>query len=183
MSRSGRWNTQATVGLILLVTRVVTAAVLLGLSLPAGGPLHPGGSSVSTTPTTGLGLGEQIFLTGVDEDGRRIPRSGLWRMMGSGLACANCHGSDARGRTIQMMMGQIEAPDIRWSTLTAPPIDPGDEAFDPDIFFLAVTQGLDPDGTSLKAFMPRWEPDPSRKRRAHRVSEDPLGDAAPSVTP
>ena len=54
-------------------------------------------------------------------------------------------------------MGQAAAPDIRWSTLTAPPTDPGDKAFDPDSFFLAVTQGLDPNGSSLKAFMPRWQ--------------------------
>ena len=78
-------------------------------------------------------------------------------MMGSRVACANCHGSDARGRTIRMMMSQVEVPDIRWSTLIAPPTDPGDKAFDPDSFFQAVTQGLDPNGSSLKAPMPRWK--------------------------
>ena len=78
-------------------------------------------------------------------------------MMGRARACANCHGPDARGRTIGMMMGQVEVPDIRWSTLTAPPTDPADEAFDPDSFFLAVTQGLDPNGSSLKAPMPHWQ--------------------------
>jgi mono/diheme cytochrome c family protein len=77
-------------------------------------------------------------------------------MMGSVVACASCHGSDARGRTIQVMMSQVEVPDIRWSTLTATPADPADKAFDPDSFFLAVTEGLDPNGTSLKAPMPRW---------------------------
>ena len=156
MSRTGRWNTQATVGLILLVVGVV-AAIVLALSIPAGAPLHPGGSSVSTGQVAGAALGEQIFQTGTDENGRVIPRSGARGIMGRAVACANCHGSDARGRTVGMMMGQVETPDIRWSTLTAPPTDPGEKAFDPDSFFRAVTQGIDPEGGALKPFMPRWQ--------------------------
>lgn len=155
MSRAGRWNTEAVVGLILLVVGVAVA-VVLALAIPSGAPLHPGGSSAATGQTSGVGLGEQIFRTGTGENGRPIPRSGAMGMMGRAVACANCHGLDARGRTIQMMMGQVEAPDIRWSTLTAVPTDPADKAFDPDSFFLAVTQGADPDGSVLKPFMPRW---------------------------
>ena len=79
-------------------------------------------------------------------------------MMRSAVACADCHGSDARGRIIQVMLGQAEAPDIRWSTLTAPTKSPGDKALDPDSFFLAVTEGLDPTGATLKTFMPHWQP-------------------------
>lgn len=30
-------------------------------------------------------------------------------------------------------------------------------AFDPDKFFQAVTQGIDPTGATLKVFMPRWQ--------------------------
>lgn len=157
MSRTGKWSAQATVGLILLVVGVAAAATVLALTIPAGAPLHPGGSTASTGQAAGAALGERIFLTGTDENGNVIPRSGVAGMMGSVVACANCHGSDARGRTVQIMMGQVEVPDIRWSTLTAPPTDPGDKAFDPDSFFLAVTQGLDPNGSSLKAFMPRWQ--------------------------
>lgn len=155
MSRTGRWSTQARVGLILLVVGVV-AAVVIALSIPAGAPLHPGGSSLPSGQVSGATLGERIFLTGTDENGNLIPRSGVTGMMGSAVACANCHGPDARGRTIQMMMSQVEVPDIRWSTLIAPPTDPADKAFDPGSFFLAVTQGLDPNGSSLKAPMPRW---------------------------
>ena len=155
MSRTGRWGTQATVGLILLVLGVA-AAVVLALSIPAGGPLHPAGSSLPTGQVSGARLGERIFLTGTDENVRLIPRSGVTGMMGQAPACASCHGPDARGREVQLMMGHIEAPDIRWSTLTAPPADPVDKAFDPETFFLAVNQGLDPNGSSLKVFMPRW---------------------------
>lgn len=161
VSRTGTWSTQATVGLILVVLALAAIAALLVLSIPGGAPLHPGGSSVPTGQVPGAGagadLGERIFLTGADEKGRLIPRSGVTGMMGSGVACADCHGSDARGRNIRMMMGQVEAPDIRWSTLTEPPTEPGDVAFDPDSFFLAVTQGADPTGETLKVFMPRWE--------------------------
>jgi mono/diheme cytochrome c family protein len=157
MSRTGRWTTQATVGLILVVLGLAVAAALLALSIPAGAPLHPSGTPLPTGQVSGTALGERIFLTGADESGRPIPRSGVTGMMGPVVACASCHGSDARGRTIRMMMGQIQAPDIRWSTLTAPPTDPGDVAFDPDRFFQAVTQGIDPNGSSLKVFMPRWE--------------------------
>lgn len=156
MSQTGRWSTQATVGLILVVLGLAAVAALLALAIPVGSPLHPGGSPVPTGQVSGATLGERIFLTGADENGRLIPRLGVMGMMGSGVACANCHGSDARGRTIQMMMAQVETPDIRWSTLTAPPTDPGDKAFDPDSFFLAVTQGIDPTGSSLKVLMPRW---------------------------
>ena len=56
MSRAGKWSTQATVGLILVVLGLVVAA-LLALSIPAAAPLHPGGSSgpagqvAGTSPT------------------------------------------------------------------------------------------------------------------------------------
>ncbi len=157
MSRTRRWSTQATVGLILLVVGVAAAVVLLALWIPAGAPLHPGGSSLPSGQVSGATLGERIFLTGRDENGNLIPRSGFTGMMGSAVACANCHGPDARGQTIQVMMSQVEVPDIRWSTLIAPPTDPADKALDRDSFFLAVTQGLDPNGSSLKPPMPRWE--------------------------
>lgn len=155
MSRTGRWGTQAFAGLILLVAGVA-AAVALALSIPVGAPLHPGGSRLPTGQASGAGLGERIFLTGRVENGDLIPRSGFTGMMGSVVACANCHGPDARGRTVRIMMGQIEAPDIRWNTLTAPPADPAEKAFDPDSIFVAVTQGVDPEEGTLKPFMPRW---------------------------
>jgi mono/diheme cytochrome c family protein len=156
MSRTGKWTMQATVGLILVILGLAGAAVL-ALSIPACAPLHPGGTSAPTGQVTGAALGERIFQTGADESGRLIPRSGVTGMMESVVACADCHGSAARGMTLEIMMNRVEVPDIRWSTLTAPPSDPADKAFDPNSFFLAVTDGLDPNGSSLKVFMPRWE--------------------------
>jgi mono/diheme cytochrome c family protein len=157
MSQTGRWSTQAVVGLILLVLGVAAAAILLGLTLPGGAPLHPGGPSLQGGQVSGIALGERVFLAGTDENGRLIPRSGVTMMTGSRVACANCHGPDAQGRSIRMMMSRVEAPDIRWSTLTAAPTEPGDVAFDPDSFYRAVTQGIDPTGKLLQVYMPRWD--------------------------
>jgi len=87
--------------------------------------------------------------------GRFSSESTLKRSPQRGRAIRGTH---VRGRTIQIMMGQIETPDIRWSALTAPPADPAEKAFDPDTFFRVVTQDIDPEGGTLKAFMPRWGP-------------------------
>jgi hypothetical protein len=143
---------------LLIVVGLAAAAAILALTIPAGGPLHPGGSTVGSGQVLGATLGERIFLTGADETGRLIPRSGVMGMMGSRVACANCHGSDARGGTVRMMMGQVQAPDIRWNTLTSPVAasEEGDKPFDSDSFFRAVTQGIDPADKLLQAFMPRW---------------------------
>jgi hypothetical protein len=82
MSPNGRWSTQATVGLVLLAVGVA-AATVLALSIPTSGPLHPGGSSpLPSGQVSGAALGERIFQTGTDENGRVISRSGVTGMMG-----------------------------------------------------------------------------------------------------
>ena len=128
-------------------------------STTGGFPTTGGSTSIgsSTTTAADVSLGKTVYVSGTDASGKPIPRTTVTGMTGPLLACADCHGSDARGRTIQMMMGQVQAPDIRWSTLTATPTDSGDKAFDADSFFLALTQGLDPNGSSLKVYMPRWQ--------------------------
>ena len=160
MGRAGRWSTQATVGLILVVVGLAALTTVLALSIPAGSPLHPGGSPLPTGQVSGASLGERIFLAATDENGRLIRRSGVTGMMGSRLVCANCHGSDARGRTIRMMMAQVEAPDIRWGTLSQPMQDPDgglEPAYDPRTFARAVRDGIGSDGRALDPPMPRWD--------------------------
>ena len=84
-------------------------------------------------------------------------------MMG-GLTCVTCHGSDGRGRQNVMNSG-VDAPDIRWSTLTEAEHDEhgGDEPemdhppYNAATFKRAVTQGLDPGGNPLDPVMPRWQ--------------------------
>jgi hypothetical protein len=137
-----------------------TGAITTAGSSTTGVPSSTSGptSGASSTTAPDVSLGKTIYLYGTDASGKPIPRSGVTGMMGSAVACVNCHGSDARGQTIQlMMMGQVQVPDIRWSTLTEPPTKPGDVAFDPDSFFRAATQGIDPTGATLKTFMPRWQ--------------------------
>ena len=138
-----------------------TGAITTAGSPTTGIPSSTSGPTLgasSTTTAADVSLGKIIYLYGTDASGRPIPRTGVTGMMGSAVACVNCHGSDAHGQTIQvMMMDQVQVPDIRWSTLTAPPTQPGDVAFAADSFFGAVTQGIDLTGATLKTFMPRWQ--------------------------
>jgi mono/diheme cytochrome c family protein len=158
-----------TAGIVLVALGVVALVVLLALALPSGGPLHryaPGysptqGSSGSpgTTPGSSSSLGQRIYLTGTDANGNTIPRTRVGGMMASGLACADCHGSDAKGRSIRVMMGQYDTPDIRWSTLSSA-VDPEGQPqtpFDEAGFARAVRDGVDPEGQTLKFPMPHWQ--------------------------
>lgn len=99
--------------------------------------------------------GERIYFTATSDGGTEItytggPSSNGWMMGGGGLlACASCHGPDARGGVHSMgMMQQMDAKDIRWKTLEG--------EFDTEKFRLAVEEGKDPDGTQLSIDMPRW---------------------------
>ena len=101
-------------------------------------------------------------------------------MMGSGsmglhggMSCATCHGPDGRGGRY-MAMGEIETPDIRYVVLIGEEVeaeddhdDDGDdhsddddehghEPYTDDTIKQAITQGIEPDGAELEAFMPRW---------------------------
>lgn len=112
-------------------------------------------------------LGEQIFLSGRGADG---PIEVLWepiRMHPDGrgrryigparLGCARCHGRDGRGGSIGMM-GGVAAADIRYSTLTSPHEEDGEEmpAWTDEQIAEAVRDGVEPDGTELNGVMPRW---------------------------
>jgi cytochrome c oxidase subunit 2 len=149
----------ATAGIVLIVAGVVALGVILILALPAGGPLHRYAPWYSRGQGSFGSLGERIYLTGTDENGRPIPRSGGIGMMSSGGGCADCHGRDGKGRTIRMMMGQFETPDIRWSTLTAPrdPQGQPQTPFNEASFAHAVRDGVDPEGQRLKSPMPLWQ--------------------------
>lgn len=114
-------------------------------------------------------LGEQIFLTGRAADGSLIARSGGFGGMMGVVACADCHGEDGQGREIQMMMFDIDAPDIRWSTLTEPEEEGAGtgsssateahphEPYDRESFATALHEGETPGGEELEGVMPRWD--------------------------
>lgn len=114
--------------------------------------------------------GEQIYFTAINERGQRLRYSGVQNFggmmmgMGTNLACVSCHGSDGRGGIHTMHMAVMDAPDIRYSSLSSEEDEhEGDHAhkdehdeYDLEAFRLAVVEGVHPDGESLSRDMPRW---------------------------
>lgn len=108
--------------------------------------------------------GERIYFTATSERGTRIESTGGpsgtgWMMVHGQVACVSCHGVDGRGGR-HAMMGSgatMDAKDIRWSALAG--------EFDVAKFRAAVTEGRDPDGSTLSMDMPRWT-----------IGSDDLGD-------
>jgi hypothetical protein len=118
--------------------------------------------------------GEQIFYTDTNDSGQRISSTGgsnIGGMMGttSELNCASCHGNDGSGGIHLMHMDVMDAPDIRFSALSAEDNGLSDEHedehtlehkdYDLEAFRQAVIYGKHPDGTSLDQDMPRWQMD------------------------
>ena len=105
--------------------------------------------------------GENIYYTATNDRGQRIPYAGGPRfgggmMMGASLSCVSCHGDDGRGGNHPMHMKIMDAPDIRYSTLSSE----GDEhredehadehgVYDLDAFRQAVVFGQHPNGDPL----------------------------------
>lgn len=124
---------------------------------------------------TSASNGERIYFSGVSERTGRIdywggPPGGGMMTGGGGLACVSCHGGDGRGGVHVMHMLPMDAPDIRWSTLTTemaqgPIEEPQPEdghgramgGYDLEAFRLAVIEGRHPDGMALSLSMPRWD--------------------------
>ncbi len=110
--------------------------------------------------------GERIYFTATSERNTPIRHTGFiddGMMMHMGrLACASCHGPDARGGRHRMHMHVMDAPDIRWSALSAEKREHGsgeDEhgEYTIETFRMAVIEGKHPDGAPLSRQMPRWE--------------------------
>ena len=123
--------------------------------------------------------GEQIYFTAINDRDQRIRNTGgpnfgsMMMGMGTNLACVSCHGSDGRGGIHTMHMDVMDAPDIRYSSLTSEEEEhEGDHAhgdehgeYDLEAFRLAAVEGAHPDGQSLSRDMPRW-----------RMSDEDLAD-------
>jgi mono/diheme cytochrome c family protein len=109
--------------------------------------------------------GEQIYFTGVNKNGERIPYldgPGTGMMMGGYLSCASCHGPDGQGGEHFMHMEVMNAPDIRWESLQHEEEEEhaegdGHEGYDIDLFRKAVVDRQHPDGAPLSRDMPRWQ--------------------------
>ena len=124
--------------------------------------------------------GERIYFSGAGTNGPIRAEGGQsggmmgrgmmgQSMMGGGrLACADCHGNNARGGVHTMHMQVMDAPDIRWRSLAGESAgadehedseDDHDMAHAPytaETFARAVREGIDPAGESLDSAMPRW---------------------------
>jgi cytochrome c oxidase subunit 2 len=121
-------------------------------------------STLSVSPgadSSFASMGQRIYYTGADAAGP-IPRTVAGGAMGFGMmgdsACVGCHGEDGRGGRLGTMFGALDIPDIRYSELTAAHTEEGTSTpawTDADIV-RAIRDGIEPNGQSLKAPMPRW---------------------------
>ncbi len=121
--------------------------------------------------------GERIYHTATSDSGKPITFTMDGMEMGDGMnmgggmmgaaktmmSCVSCHGEDGRGGAMQMMMmGTIEVPDIRYSSLTTGENAHGETDGEKHIPYTdetikdAITRGIKPDGDSLEMHMPRW---------------------------
>jgi len=110
---------------------------------------------------------KRIYFTSTSDRGSPItstdgPSMGMM-MMGGQLACVSCHGTNAKGGKHTMHIETMDAPDIRWSTISGDKNEKGaivskqhmDYGF--EAFKNTVENGKNPDGEILKKDMPRWQ--------------------------
>lgn len=112
--------------------------------------------------------GERIYFTAITERGTRIRSRGgaaFGGMMRGRQTCASCHGTDGQGGAHLMHMQAMDAPDIRWDTLSSSEHGGHDEAdedaeelpYDEETFMRALREGITPGGERLSRNMPQWE--------------------------
>lgn len=148
---------------------VMRILVFAGVALLLGGCLGTGFSPFGFVNSGGSNSfatnGERIYYSGTSANDRISYSGGSFGgMMGGGmmrgrLACADCHGDDGRGGNHFMGMTVMNAPDIRWTTLTASEHDGAEmdhPPYDFESFKRAITEGVAPDDDRLRADMPRW---------------------------
>ncbi len=151
---------------ILALLLTACGIVTLGQNVAPGPMMNPGNGWWSNDRYESNG--ERIYFTATNDQGDRISYRGgqnFRGMMGGGsLACSSCHGPDARGGIHTMHMDVMDAPDIRYSTLSGEVDEHGDENhadehddYDLDAFRQAVVEGKHPDGDYLSREMPRWQ--------------------------
>lgn len=127
---------------------LVTALLLLSVWYSAVGAATPGSD-----------LGKSIFEQGIGRDGREIGGRihGTVILRGQAVACASCHGNDARGGEEAF----IRAPDIRWHTLSKPfaprHLGQARPAYNRSSFLHVIHQGMASNNIALDPAMPRFD--------------------------
>jgi mono/diheme cytochrome c family protein len=170
-----RWLGLTAGGLIA----VGLAGLLAVFASPALAPpvvQRPRGVGAAASDTGFASNGERIYYTGAGHAGP-IPRvdtagGGFAGMMGSRagmmgeVGCVVCHGSDGRGRVIDMMGPAVEVPDIRYIALASPKQEASGTVpgwTDAEIA-AAIRTGVEPSGQRLEPPMPRWDMDDADMR-------------------
>ncbi len=143
-------------GIGLFIAGVAAAVLLLVLVAPSATGFWNYHYDYSPGSKNFRSLGERIYFTGTDENGRDISRSGgVLGLMPKG-GCADCHGYDAKGRIIS---GNFASPDIRWRELTANTgaLQRGvtHVPYTRDSFAKVLREGTAPEGYRFEV-MPRW---------------------------
>lgn len=166
MNDQVRWPLVIGAGVIIGLGLLVLCVALLSAWLGFRNTFWPMHWTAGMIPGRYDSNGERIYFTGTGNSGRPIAAemAGM-RMMHAGMmTCATCHGPDGRGGSVTMMMGTFEAPDIRWSTLTAGEHDDAHDEqgedhppYTEETVKRAIRQGLDPAGQPLDWPMPRWQ--------------------------
>lgn len=150
------------------ISLLTVLLLLAGCSMPMHGPVR------MRLPRQYDPNGELIYFTGTSRSNTPITfdmhGGGMMggMVMRGGMGCADCHGPEGRGRSVQMMMTSFTAPDIRYTTLTSEEMAHGPEEGDghdgekehppytDETIKRAITQGIDPAGEPLAWPMPRW---------------------------
>lgn len=160
---------------MLIDNKHYLVVIAIGLLLAACGVIQQGGNtSYDYEPGSqeSVSNGERIYFTATNNSGDRItfsggPVIGGGMMSGGFLTCASCHGPEARGGVHVMHMTTMNAPDIRYATLSGEEGEHGEGGgeggeehgageYDLETFRLAVVEGKHPNGDSLSNDMPRW---------------------------
>lgn len=149
MAANTRWTLTIVSAVVVGLVLVIVYAGLLGLEGRV--------DSVRLWGNRFDSNGERIYFTASSDSGQPIVAE-MGHMTASTpmMACADCHGADGRGGTVWMMMGWVDAPDIRYQTLTAAEHEEGHAPYTEELIKRAITQGLDPAGEPLEFPMPRW---------------------------
>jgi len=107
--------------------------------------------------------GEQIYFTGINSLGEPIFYTGgpdFGGMMSTVVSCVSCHGRDGGGGWHWMHMQRMQAPDIRYRSLSME-LEEHQSAehavYGLEDFREAVVEGRHPDGEPLDNNMPRWQ--------------------------
>lgn len=142
---------------IALVAGILVAAVAVTVLVAVAG--LRGGRDFQSN-------GERIYFTALNDRGDRISyRGGPDAPPMHRLSCASCHRGNGAGGAAWIMMRRVDAPDIRWSTLSEGLTegsggDHGHLPYTREALARAIVDGVNPDGEPLASTMPRWQLSP-----------------------